>query len=68
MARTTPEQTRNKLGLVAAKKLDAAAEALNDYRMACLECSDNAAQHDRRKSMVGELKELAAWLEGCSKA
>lgn len=68
MARTTPEQARNKLGLVAAKKLEAAADALHAYRLACLECGDNAAQHDRRKSMVGELKELAAWLEGCSKA
>ncbi|WCU67664.1 hypothetical protein [Pseudomonas aeruginosa] len=67
MARSTPEQARNKLGLVAAKKMEAAAEALHAYRMACLECDDHAAQHDRRKSLVGELQEMAAWLEGCCK-
>ncbi len=67
MARISPEQARNKLGLVAAKKLEAAAEALHAYRMACLECEDHAAQHDRRKSMVGELQETAVWLEGCCK-
>ncbi|HCF4597806.1 hypothetical protein N0703_12240 [Pseudomonas aeruginosa] len=52
---------------MAAKKLEAAADALHAYRMACLECGDHAAQHDRRKSLVGELQETAAWLEGCCK-
>lgn len=67
MARSTPEQVRNRLGLVAAKKLESAADALHAYRMACLDCADHAAQHDRRKSLVGELQQMAAWLEGCCK-
>ncbi len=62
---TKNELARNKLGLAAAKKLEAAAEALHAYRMACLECDDHAAQHDRRKSLVGEMLETSAWLEGC---
>ena len=64
MARATPEMARNKLGLQASKKLEDAANALHAYRMACIECADHAAQHDRRKSLVGELLEMSAWLEG----
>lgn len=60
MTRPTPEQARNKLGLAASKKLETAADALHAYRMACLECGDHAAQHDRRHSLVSELQEMAA--------
>lgn len=68
MARSTPAQTRDKLGLVAAKKLEAARDALHAYRMACIECGDMAASHDRRHSLVGELGELSAFIEGACKA
>lgn len=68
MARSTPSQARDKLGLVAAKKLEAARDALHAYRMACLDCGDHAASHDRRHSLVGELGELSAFIEGACKA
>jgi hypothetical protein len=68
MKLTKQEQYRNKRGLVAAKKLEAARDALHSYRMACIECGDLAAYHDRRQSLVGELVELAAFIECASKA
>lgn len=68
MARATPEQKRDKLGLIAAKKLEAARDALHEYRMACLACGDQAAGHDRRHSLVGELGELSGFLENACKA
>lgn len=64
MTRSTKEKSRDKLGLVAAKKLEAARDALHAYRMACVDCGDHAASHDRRGSLVGELGELAAFIEG----
>lgn len=68
MARSTPQQTRDKLGLIAAKKLEAARDALHAYRMACIACGDHAATHDRRSSLVGELGELSSFIEGACKA
>jgi len=64
MNRSAKERSRDKLGLMAAKKLEAARDALHAYRMACLDCGDHAASHDRRCSLVGELGELAAFIEG----
>jgi hypothetical protein len=68
MAKESAIKRRNKLGLIAAKKLEAARDALHEYRMACLECEDFAAGHDRRHSLVGELGEMAAHIECASKA
>lgn len=68
MARSAKEKTRDRLGLMAAKKLEAARDALHAYRMACIDCSDHAAAHDRRHSLVGELGELAAFIEGACMA
>jgi hypothetical protein len=57
------EKKLKKLRATAAKKLIAAGEALNAYRMACIECGDMPATHDRRKSLTAELLEYGHWLE-----
>ena len=63
MARATPHERRDKAGAIAAKKMVAAADALHAYNMACLECGDHAAAHDRRHGMMVELGEMGRHLD-----
>ncbi|WP_341674992.1 hypothetical protein [Niveibacterium sp. SC-1] len=66
-AHARAEAARTKTGLECAKKLEAAADALNAYAAACNECRDQSAVRradDSRVLLVRSLMEYSTWLDG----
>lgn len=62
------EATRKKAALACAKKLEAAANALSEFLMACVDCNDGSGDElmgasDGRKRMIADLNEYSGWLE-----
>ncbi len=60
------EAARRKAALKAAEKLFAAADAVGEYAMACLECNDGSghkAADDGRHVLQANVRELGGWLE-----
>ena len=60
------EAARRKAALRAAEKLHAAADAVGEFAMACLECSDGSgpkAADDGRSELQANMRELGGWLE-----
>lgn len=60
------EAARKKAAQVCAKKLEAAAEALHDFVMACNECDDGSRSRgddDGRAILQRNMREYAAWLD-----
>ena len=60
------EAARRKAALKAAEKLFAAADAVGEYAMACLECNDGSgpkAADDGRHVLQAHMRELGGWLE-----
>jgi len=65
-AQARAEAARRKAGLACAKKLDAAAEALHEFVMACLECNDASSprgEDDGRTLLQRSIREYAGYLE-----
>ncbi|PZP30470.1 MAG: hypothetical protein DI603_15210 [Roseateles depolymerans] len=67
-AQTRAEAERKKAALTCTRKLQAAAEALNDYLAACNLCNDGSGNErtslaDSRVRLVGDLMEYAGWLD-----
>lgn len=59
------ELARQKAGLECARKLEAAADALNKYMSACADCDDSSAPRandDGRISLVRNIMEYATYL------
>lgn len=59
------EAARKKAGAVCARKLFAAADALSEYSMACLECNDESSPRradDGRTLLAYNIREFAGWL------
>jgi len=61
---------RARVALVCAKKLDAAAQALSSFLLACNQCRDGSESLrlqgkgiDSRETMIRDLKEYSGWLE-----
>ncbi|ASL26742.1 hypothetical protein ACG10_10885 [Azotobacter chroococcum] len=59
---------RKKAAVTCAKKLESAAEALNDYLRACRECDDESSDRvgrewDGRNIMIRDIMEYAGWLD-----
>jgi len=68
-AQARAEAARKKAGQACAKKLEAAADALNAYLSACNECNDVCGNErtsiaDGRVRLIADLMEYAGWLEG----
>lgn len=60
------EAARGKAGLACAKKLEAAADALHEFVMACLECNDASrprGEDDGRAVLQRSLREYSAYLK-----
>lgn len=62
------EAARKKAALDCARKLEAAAESLSRFLLACNECRDGSADErmsagDSRKLLMANLMEYSAWLE-----
>lgn len=60
------EAARKKAALACAKKLEAAAEALHELVMACMECEDGSTVRradDGRLLLQRDIREYAGWLE-----
>ena len=67
-AQAKAEATRKKVALSCAKKLEAAADSLNEFLAACRECRDGSGnelqgQSDGRTLLVGNLMEYSGYLE-----
>lgn len=67
-AQASKEAARKKAGLVAAAKLEAAADALNAYMRACSECADASdpsrnGAGDGRVILVGNIMEYSVYLQ-----
>jgi|GEM_PF-2221823 len=61
------ETVRKKAAIECAKKLEAAADALNVFASACNDCQDESAVRradDGRVLLVHSLMEYAGWLDG----
>ncbi|SEI91311.1 hypothetical protein SAMN04244579_02428 [Azotobacter beijerinckii] len=59
---------RKKAAVACAKKLESAAEALNDFLRACRECDDESSDRvgrewDGRNIMIRDITEYAGWLD-----
>lgn len=66
----SPEAKRSKSGMVAAKKLEAAATALNAYIHACNDCNDASADLGRqgkgidgRRKLIADMAEYSGYLD-----
>lgn len=59
------EAARRKAALRAAEKLQAAADAVAEFSMACLECNDGSVRgaDDSRVILSTSMREYAGWLE-----
>jgi hypothetical protein len=60
------EAARRKAGQKCAQRLHAAADALGEFAMACLECNDASAPRradDGRTLLASHMREYAGWLE-----
>lgn len=65
-AQARAEAARKKAALICAKKLQAAADALSDFGMACLECNDASSPRradDGRTLLAASMREYAGYLE-----
>lgn len=65
-AQARAEAARRKAALDCARKLDAAADALSAYSMACLEVGDASAPRradDGRTLLAENCREFAGWLD-----
>lgn len=61
------EQRRKKAALVCSKKLEVAADAVNDFLRACRECDDGSGDHQRgisdgRQILIRDMSEYAGFL------
>lgn len=60
------EATRKKAAIACSKKLEAAATALNDYLIACLECNDESRERgtdDSRRLLQASIMEYSSYLD-----
>lgn len=67
-AQARAEAARKKAALACAKKLEAAADALNEFRHACNECRDGSGDEARGVAdgcniLMRDMMEYAGWLE-----
>lgn len=67
-ARARAEAARRKAALACAAKLEAAAEAVSAYLMACHECNDGSDDRrmsiaDGRHKLIADCMEYSTWLE-----
>lgn len=65
--RAKVEAARKKAALACAKKLEAAADALHEFSMACLECNDASSPRrddDGRTLLQRNMREYSSYLEG----
>lgn len=61
------EAARAKAALACSKKLEAAADALNEFTSACLDCADASAPRgadDGRRLLMQSMMEYASYLNG----
>lgn len=66
-AQARAEAARKKAALACAKKLQAAADALAEFSMACLDCNDASSPRradDGRALLAANCREFSAWLDG----
>lgn len=65
-AQARAETARKKAALACAKKLEAAADALHELVMACIDCNDGSrcrGDDDGRVVLQRNIREYAGWLE-----
>lgn len=65
-AQAKAEANRKKAAIACAKKLEAAADSLNDLMRACNECNDGSSvtrADDGRQLLIERLMEYSYWLD-----
>lgn len=65
-AQARAEANRKKVAIACAKKLEAAADSLNELMRACNECHDGSSvtrADDGRQLLVERLMEYSSWLD-----
>jgi hypothetical protein len=69
-AQARAEAARRKAAIKAAEKLQAAADAVAEFSMACFECNDASrpmGADDGRNMLSANMREFAGWLESVYK-